>query len=195
VAIVEDGAKLLAAARSLRPDVIIADISMPVLDGLEALRRLKSEQIGSRVILLTMHAEKALAAEALRAGAAGYLLKQSAAEELVTAIREVLNGRVYVSPMIARQAIHALSAPRRSPAGREGDPLTQRQRQVLKLVAQGMTMKEVADALTLSRRTVESHKYEMMEVLGVHSTAELVHYAIRKGVVSLESAEDGAGAP
>jgi DNA-binding NarL/FixJ family response regulator len=178
VGIVDNGEALVDAARRLRPRVIVADMSMPVMSGLDALRRLRADGVDARFVFLTMHADAALAGEALRAGASGYLLKQGAGEELLAAIKDVLAGRVYVSPLIARAVIGALSHPA-PPAER----LTLRQRDVLRLLAGGKSMKEVAAALDLSPRTVESHKYEMMHVLGVQSNAELIRYALRHGLV------------
>lgn len=178
--IVDDGAKLIGAARRLRPDVIVSDLAMPVLGGIEALRRLKAEGSAAKVILLTMHADAHLASEALRAGASGYLLKNSAGDELITAIKQVLQGNVYISPLVAGGVVAAMSKPQAKAEPR----LTPRQREVLRFVAEGMTMKEVAAALNLSPRTVETHKYEMMDALGVKSTAELVQYAVRQGVLA-----------
>src|SRR5262249_51568737 len=161
--------ELVDAARALRPDVIVTDLAMPVLSGLDALRRLQAEGVDCKVVFLTMHAEAHLAGEALRAGAAGYVLKHSAGEELIRAIRDVLQGLVYVTPRVATEVMATL-------AGRPAQPaveLTPRQRDVLRLIAEGRTMKEVAAALRLSRRTVETHKYEMMHALGMRTTAEL----------------------
>jgi DNA-binding NarL/FixJ family response regulator len=174
VGTVGDGAALVEAAGRLRPDVIVADISMPVLSGLDALRRLKAAGADPKVVFLTMHADPKLATEAIRAGAAGYLLKQSAGEELTAAIREVLQGRVYLTPRIAREVLAALA----QPASATGPPLTPRQWDVLRLVARGRTLKEIAAVLHISPRTVETHKYEMMRALGVDTTAELIRYAL-----------------
>jgi DNA-binding NarL/FixJ family response regulator len=175
-----DGAGLVAAARRLVPDVIIADIAMPVLNGLGALRQIKAEGIPSRVIFVTMHADAGLAIEALRAGASGYVVKHSAGEELTVAIHEVLAGRRYVTPRIAPEVIQRL--------GDRSDPvrlsLTARQRDVLRLVVAGKRMKEIAEILGLSARTVETHKYEAMQALGVATTAELISYAVRHELVS-----------
>src|SRR5262245_39241739 len=155
VGTVADGQALLDAARHFRPDVITTDIAMPGLGGLEALRRLSAEGLAPRVVFLTMFADARLAAEALRAGASGYVPKEAAGEELLQAVREVLQGRTYLTPRLARDAVTALAGATASPAGR----LTPRQREVLGLVAAGRTMKQVAAELHLSRRTVESHKY------------------------------------
>jgi DNA-binding NarL/FixJ family response regulator len=177
---VGDGNELIDAARKLRPDVIVADISMPVVSGLEALRRLKTTKSDAKIIFLTMHADAQLATEAFRAGASGYVLKQSAGEELIAAIQEVLRGRTYLTPLITKNVIATLteSVPQ-SPV-----KLTSRQREVLRLIAEGRRMKEIGAILELSTRTVETHKYEMMRALGMESTAELVRYAIQIGLVA-----------
>jgi two-component system, NarL family, response regulator NreC len=152
---------------------------MPVLSGLETLRRLKAEHIDAKVIFLTMHADAQLATEALRAGASGYVLKHSAGEELIRAIQEVVEGRVYLTPLLTKDVITTLTEPTTQPAVQ----LTPRQREVLQLIAEGRRMKEIAAALQLSTRTVETHKYEMMRALGADSTAGLVRYAIQLGLV------------
>jgi len=176
---VSDGAQLIEAVRRLRPDVIVTDISMPGLSGLDVLLRLKADRLDSRTIVLTMHHEVELAVRAVRAGAAGYLLKDSAGEELVTAIREVLQGRVYLTPAITREVMERLAAPDGG-----GEPqLTPRQLDVLRLILKGKRMKEIAAELSLSVRTVEAHKYEMMETLDVHSTAELVKHAMEHRLI------------
>jgi DNA-binding NarL/FixJ family response regulator len=179
VGTVGNGSELIDAARKLRPDVIVADISMPVLSGLEALRRLKAARSEAKVIFLTMHADAQLATEAFRAGASGYVLKQSAGEELIAAIQEVLQGRTYLTPLMTKDVIANFT---------ETTPptvkLTTRQREVLRLIAEGRRMKEIGAILQLSTRTVETHKYEMMRGLGVESTAELVRYAIQIGLVN-----------
>jgi DNA-binding NarL/FixJ family response regulator len=174
VAAVGDGDTLLDAARRLRPDIIVTDISMPGLSGLDALLRLKAEHIESRVIMLTMHNDTELATRAIRAGASGFLLKESAGEELLTAIGQALQGRVYLTPTVTKGVMERMAGP----AGVSEPPLTPRQRDVLRLIVKGQRMKEIAANLSLSTRTVETHKYEMMEALGLHSTAELVRYAL-----------------
>jgi DNA-binding NarL/FixJ family response regulator len=175
-----DGLELIDAAKRLRPDVIVADVEMPGLNGVEALRRLTAvEKVDAKVVFLTMHDEAELATEAFRAGGVGYVLKQSATEELHTAIQEVLQGRVYVTSRIAKGVLSGLAAPSANPA-----TLTARQQDVLRLIAEGHRMKEIATILNLSTRTVEGYKYEMMQTLGVSSTAELVRYAIKHGIVS-----------
>ena len=177
---VGDGEALLEKARELLPDVIVTDISMPAgPSGLDVVARLKSEKISSKVIVLTMHNDPALAMRATRDGASGYLLKDSAGEELVTAIQQALLGRVYLTPALTRGVMDRLS----TGPGESMPELTDRQRDVLRLIVEGRRMKEIAAALDLSTRTVETHKYEMMRVLGVGSTAELVRYAIEHRLV------------
>ena len=172
---VGDGQMLLDAARRLRPDVIVTDISMPSLSGLDVLSQLQAARIASKVVVLTMHSDPELATRAIRAGASAFLLKHSAGEELLTAIHEALQGHVYITPSVTRDVMTRLAAAVASPE----PPLTPRQRDVLRLIVKGHRMKEIAAALQLSTRTVETHKYEMMQVLGVHSTAELVRYALQ----------------
>ena len=177
VGTVADGHALVDAADRLRPDVIITDVNMPSLSGLDALSRLKRQGINSKVIILTMHGESGVAAQAIKAGASGFLLKDSAGEELVEAIESVLNGRVYLTPAVTRDVLETLQRPDTAKI-----ELTPRQRDVLRLIVQGHRMKEIAVTLSLSTRTVETHKYEMMRALGVQSTAELVRWAITNGL-------------
>ena len=185
VGIVGDGRSLIDEATRLQPDVVVTEIYMPLLNGVDALKQLRSSGIDSRFVFLTGHAEAKLAAETFRAGASGFLSKQCAAEELIQAVRDVAQGRVYVTPLIEKEMIALLLEARSSPSVIEPE-LTPRQREVLQLVAEGRTMKEVADILGISVRTAESHKYETMEILGARSTAELIHWAIRLNLVSIK---------
>lgn len=173
VGTVSDGHQLVDVAIRLRPDVIVTDVSMPGLSGLDVLARLKTERVDSKVVVLTMHNDPEVATVAMRSGAAGFLVKESAGEELLAAIRQVLQGRVYLTPALTRGVMERMA----------GDPvavtqLTPRQQDVLRLIVKGQRMKEIAANLGLSTRTVETHKYEMMQALGVSSTAELVRYAL-----------------
>lgn len=177
VATVADGAALVAAGERLRPDVIVTDVSMPVISGLDALERLRKRGVVSKFVILTMHADAAVAARAIRGGASAFLLKQSAGDELMGAIDEVLNGRTYLTPAITRDVLAAFE---RSSDEAGEVRLTPRQRDVLRLIVDGRRMKEIAAILNLSTRTVETHKYEMMRSLGVQSTAELVRLAITR---------------
>jgi len=182
VGTVHDGRALLEAVDSLRPDVILTDISMPLLNGLDAIRQIRERRSNAKIIVLTMHRETQLAVDAFRAGALGYMLKVSPPEELVTAIQEVAQGRAYVTTLLAKDLITLLlEAGGRAPV--EGSALTARQREVLQLIAEGKTMKEVAAILEISPRTAESHKYEIMQALGVQTTAELVQHAVRLKLV------------
>jgi DNA-binding NarL/FixJ family response regulator len=177
VGTVENGQALVEAAGQLRPDVIVVDISMPLMNGLDAIRKLKEQGATAKVIFLTMHADDRLLAEAFRCGGSGYVLKQSAGEELILAIKQVLGGHKYVTPLLAKEWAADFS--------KESDgkrTLTPRQREVLRLVIEGCTMKEVASRMGISTRTAESHKYEMMEGLGVDNTSELIQYAIKIGL-------------
>jgi DNA-binding NarL/FixJ family response regulator len=181
VAIVENGQALVDAAQRIDTDVIIVDISMPVLNGFDAARRLKELGIAAKIIFLTMHADDRLLAEAFRCGGSGYVLKQSAGAELTLAIKQVLAGQKYVTPLIATEWVQNLS---KQINGSTKLELTPRQREVLQLVVEGCTMKEIAARLGISSRTAESYKYEMMEGLGVDNTAELIQYAIKLGLTS-----------
>jgi DNA-binding NarL/FixJ family response regulator len=183
VGMVGDGRALLNAVNELKPDVVVADISMPLLNGLDAVRQIKLSKPHIKIVILTMHNEPEMAVESFRAGALGYVLKMSAGEELVTAIREVAQGRAYLSSLIAKDMID-IFLEARNPASNQGDTLTARQREVLQLVAEGKTMKEVAAILNISQRTAESHKYEIMRALGITSTAALVQYAIKNRLIS-----------
>jgi DNA-binding NarL/FixJ family response regulator len=184
VGIVHDGRALLTAVDELRPDVVIADISMPLLNGVDAVKQIQASKRGIKVIMLTMHADVPLAVAAFRAGASGYVLKSSAGDELIAAVEEVLKGRSYLTPLIAKDVLGALLEGEAS-AQSQGK-LTPRQREVLQLIAEGHTMKEVASILHISTRTAESHKYEMMNILGVTTTAELIQCAIRLSLITLE---------
>jgi len=183
VGAVADGRALLSVAPELRPDIVVLDIAMPLLNGLDAARQLKRVMPEVKVIFLTVSEDPDLAAEAFRAGASGYLLKNSAASELFQAIQEVYQGRSYVTPLATKGLVsNFLDEPK--PAKKSSE-LSPRQREVLQLLAEGHTMKEIARILKITPRTVAFHKYSMMEELGVRSSAELVQYAIKKRVVSV----------
>jgi DNA-binding NarL/FixJ family response regulator len=180
VGVVSDGRALVDAAERLRPDVIVLDIAMPLLNGLDAGRQIKQKLREVRLVFLTMNEDPALAAEAFRAGASAYLLKRSAASELRTALDEVMRGRSYVTPLVTGGMVEALLDHGKGPQPVE---LTPRQREVLQLLAEGRSMKEVATVLNLAPRTIAFHKYEMMKQLGITSTAELIQYAVRQHIV------------
>jgi DNA-binding NarL/FixJ family response regulator len=177
---VSDGRAVVAAAETLNPDVVVLDISMPLLNGLEAGRQIKQKSRGVTLVFLTMNEDADLAAEAFRSGASAYVLKRSAASELMTAIREVVQGRSYITPLITEGVVGSLLNVDETKNRHE---LTPRQVEVLLLLAEGRSMKEVARVLDLTPRTVAFHKYRMMEQIGVKSTAELVQYAVKHHIV------------
>jgi len=180
VATASNGRELLEAVRRLKPDVVVADLTMPLLGGIEALQLLRNEGIACRFIILTVHADPAIAAEAMRAGAMGYVVKEAAGEELIQALRLVMTGRTYLSPLVSSEVVERLARGVPSP----GEALTPRQREVLRLLAEGHRVKAIAAELDLSVRTVETHKYEIMHLLGIDNTVDLVKFAIRQGIVS-----------
>ncbi|MCC6367479.1 MAG: response regulator transcription factor [Bryobacterales bacterium] len=184
VGTVSDGREMIEACRRLHPDVVVADVSMPLLNGIDAARILRDDGSRSRIVFLTMHPDLSYATRALEAGAAGYVLKHAASDELVAAIHEALAGRTYLSPGLQTPAMLELLASGK-PQTRETLRLTARQIEVLQLLAEGRSAKEIGAILNISARTVEFHKYKMMDDLGVHSSAELVQYAIRHGLVSV----------
>jgi DNA-binding NarL/FixJ family response regulator len=176
----QDGRQLVDAAERLKPDVIVLDISMPLLNGLEAGRQIKQKQRDVKLVFLTMNEDADLAAEAFRSGASAYLLKRSSASELLTAIREVMKGRSYITPFVAEGLVGSLM---RAPEEPPTHDLTSRQREVLQLLAEGHSMKAVADVLKLTPRTVAFHKYRIMAQLKIKSTAELIQYAVKHHIV------------
>lgn len=179
---VRDGRALVATVTELKPDVVVTDISMPGLNGLEAIRQIRKLRPSTKILALTMHSEPTLVAEALKAGASGYVLKSSAVEELERAIREVLLGRTYVTSLIAKDVFSVLME---SGGSANAEPqLTTRQREVLQLIGEGRTMKEIANTLNISPRTAESHKYDMMQTLGCKTTADLIRHAVKLRLVS-----------
>ena len=175
-----DGRAAVAAAERLKPDVVVMDMSMPLLNGLDAARQIKRKLHDVKIVFVTMNEDSDIAAEAFRSGASGYLLKRSAASELSTAIREVMQGRSYLTPLITDSLIGTLLHPEDHKAKGE---LTSRQREVLQLLVEGRSMKEVASILSVTPRTVAYHKYTMMAQLKVKTTAELVQYAIKQRIV------------
>jgi DNA-binding NarL/FixJ family response regulator len=183
VGIVNDGRSLLVAAQTLQPDLIIVDIGMPQLNGIDATRQIKRLCPRVKMIIVTMNEDSDLVGEAFRAGASGYLLKTSASNELLQAIQEVLKGASYLSPRITSRAVtsmlrggNVISEKRRE--------LSTRQREVIQLLAEGRSMKEVADLLTISLRTVAAHKYRIMELLEIKNNADLYRYAVRNQIVA-----------
>ena len=184
VGTVEDGRALVAQAAKLRPDVIVADISMPRLNGIDAVRQIKKTDPTIKVVFLTMHPDATYAAGAFEAGASGFVLKHSASSELITAIREALRGRTYVTPLIAGDLIRTYQG-KGFPAAPASAELSSRQREVLQLLAEGKSAKEIGAFLNISARTVEFHKYRIMELLHIKTSAELVQYAVKHGLISV----------
>jgi two-component system, NarL family, response regulator NreC len=179
VAEATDGREAVALAEQHKPDVAVLDLMMPLLNGLEAGREILQNRYATAAILLTMHTQEHQIAAALRAGIRGYLLKTQAAEDLVKAIRDVVRGEIYLSPGVSRIVVESYL----TGAQPAGDPLAPRERQVLQLVAEGKTSKEIASLLGLTVKTAESYRARVMEKLDLHETAALVRYAIRHGII------------
>ncbi|MGE3872522.1 MAG: response regulator [Parvibaculaceae bacterium] len=183
VGMVEDGRALIAAARTLKPDLIVADISMPHMNGIDAMAQLKKDNPKIKVVFLTMHQDPAYARRALDAGAHGFVVKHSAAAELVMAVNAALKGQTFVTPALAGDLLR--QGNKSSEAVAAAELLTGRQLEILRLLAEGRSAKEIAVSLAISPRTVEFHKYQLMEAHGLHSNAELIHFAIKHGVVTI----------
>jgi two-component system, NarL family, response regulator NreC len=179
VATASDGQQLVERARQHRPEIIVSDINMPGMSGLDAMRRLKADGLRSKFIFLTLHTDSRLASEAMRAGASGYLLKHAAAEELIAAIHAVMEGHTYLTPLMTREVLWALG----QSDGVQSPALTPRQLDVLRLIAAGKRMKEIANELNISVRTVETHKQDLLQTLGLETTADLIKFAVRQGLV------------
>ena len=180
VGMVGDGRALVAEAAKLRPDVVVVDVAMPLLNGVDAARQIKQTLPETRIVFLTMNEDPDLAAEAFRAGASGYLLKRSAASELLTAIREVVQRRSYVTPLVTEGLVGSMMLGETYGAGSH---LTARQREVIQLLAEGHSMKEIAGILNIAPRTVAFHKYRIMDQLHLKTTAELIQFAVKHHIV------------
>ena len=172
---------MLDLARQYKPDVVVADISMPQLDGLEAARIIRKELRSTKILFLTMHTDIPMVENAFRAGASGFMTKTANSDELLRAIQTVAKGETYIAPMLAGELIEVLTIP--NPEHQPAAALTTKQRQIVQLLAEGKTMKEAAGTMNISTRTAESHKYEVMRRLRVKTTAELIRYAIRSNLV------------
>jgi DNA-binding NarL/FixJ family response regulator len=204
VAEASDGRQAVEMARELAPDVVVMDVAMPQLNGIEATRQIAADEPGMKVVALSMHSDRRFVSEALKAGASGYVLKDGAFDELINAIRAVASDKVYLSPRVAGVVVEdyvrrlparanahgaqpASAAPDEAAARRGAfDALTPREREVLQLMAEGYATKEVAHRLRVSVKTVETHRRQIMEKLDLHSVAELTKYAIREGLTTLE---------
>jgi DNA-binding NarL/FixJ family response regulator len=180
---VEEGRALIEATINLQPDLVILDISMPRLNGIEAAKTLKKQVPAVKLIFVTMHADMAYVDAAFRAGASGYLLKRSAATELLQSVQSVMNDKFYVTSLITKEVVTSFLKPTQ-PRLATIDDLTTRQHEILQLVAEGLSAKEIADQLKISHRTVEFHKTKIMEQLHVHTTTDLVKYAMAHGLIT-----------
>jgi two-component system, NarL family, response regulator NreC len=182
----EDGREAIAKAEELHPDVVVMDIAMPGLNGLEATRQIKKRFPDIKIIILTMHTNEEYVLQTLKAGASGYLVKKAAPDELISAINAVHKGNSFLSPSISRMVIDEyIRRSKEISEGEEGfEQLTVREREVLQLIAEGRKTREIAELLYISIKTVETHKAHIMDKLDIHSTAELTRYAIRKGIIS-----------
>jgi len=183
VGVAHDGCTMIEMAKEKRPDVIVTDISMPNLNGIDAARMLRQDIPSIKILFLTMHSDFLLIGDAFRAGASGFVLKSCDMSELVKAIHSIAKGSTYITPLLAEDLISILMTTDPRKPSRE-TPLTSRQREVLQLLSEGKTMKEAADLLGISARTAESHKYEIMRQLGIKSTAALISYAVRVKLVA-----------
>ena len=185
----EDGREAIAKAEELHPDVVVMDIAMPGLNGLEATRQIKKRFPDIKIIILTMHTNKEYVSQTLKAGASGYLVKKAAPDELISAINAVHKGNSFLSPSISRMVIDEyIQRSKEISEGEEGfEQLTVREREVLQLIAEGRKTREIAELLYISIKTVETHRAHIMNKLDIHSTAELTRYAIRKGIISSDT--------
>ncbi len=196
--ILSDGRSLIQAVTETQPDLVIVDISLPLLNGLDAARQIKQAHPRTKILMLTMHADKVFVVEAFQVGVAGYVLKQSLSNELQQAVREVLKGNTYISPAVAQGIVEHLNQQARAD---QGDPsakgfdhsLSPRQREVLQLVAEGRSTKEIASILNVSTKTVEFHRTRIMKELGLKTRPELTKYAIANGLISLEGVAPSGG--
>ena len=186
VGVARDGRSMIELAKDIRPDVVVMDIAMPELNGIDAARILRKEVSSARILILSMYADLPIVEEAFRAGASGYVLKICSADEFVKAIQCVARGTTYITPLLAGDLISTLLTVGTHASSSRETKLTLRQREVLQLLAEGKTMKQVATLLGISTRTAESHKYEIMRQLGLRTTAELIRYAVRIKLVQLE---------
>jgi DNA-binding NarL/FixJ family response regulator len=181
-----DGLEAVQLTERLKPDVLIIDLMMPSLNGLEATRQIGQRSPHTRVVILSMHANEAYVLEALRNGAAGYVLKDSSAADLVQAVREVVAGRRYLSAPLSERAIAAYIQKASDVALDPYEMLTNREREVLHLAAEGHTNAEIADQLSISPRTAETHRANLMHKLGLHTHTDLIRYALRRGILPME---------
>ena len=182
-----DGLEAIQLAERLQPDIIVLDLMMPGISGLEATRQIGDNCPQTRIIILSMHADEAYVLEALRNGASGYVLKDSSADDLVRAVREVEAGRRYLSPPLSERAIEAYTRKAQETSMDPYEELTNREREVLHLAAEGHSSTEIAERLSISSRTVETHRANMMRKLDLHSQTDLIRYALKRGIIPMEN--------
>ena len=192
VGIASNGRDLIDLAVQHKPNMILSDVSMPSMNGLDALSALKKLGSHSKFIMLTMHFDLSIAIEVFRAGASAFVMKTASGDELKEALQAVYRGGYYLSPQFPCDLVTLLAEAARRPATEKGPQLTPRQREVLQLVAEGKSMKEVAAELNLSTRTAESHKYQLMKMLAIRTNAELVQYAIKIGLINIQTLKTSA---
>jgi len=192
LSIASNGRELTELAARLKPDLILTDLSMPILNGLEAMRSLADKNLRSKFVVLTMHLDVSLAVQAFRTGASAFVLKTTGREELQKALQMVYRGGYYLSPQFSCDLVSVLAQAAKRPLSDYGPQLTRRQREVLQLVAEGKTMKEVAAELNISTRTAESYKYHLMDALSIRTNAELVQYAVKIGLITLKPLNSAA---
>jgi DNA-binding NarL/FixJ family response regulator len=192
VGIAANERELVDLAEKLKPNLILTDVSMPMMNGVDAVNTLSKMGLRCKFVVLTMHFDLSLAVEVFRSGGSAFVLKTASGDELKEALQTVHRGGCYLSPQFPCDLITLLAEAARRPASEHGPKLTQRQREVLQMVAEGKSMKEVAAQLNLSTRTAESHKYQLMKMLGIRTNAELVQYAIQIGLINLKALETHA---
>ncbi len=190
--IATNGRELVDLALQHKPNMILSDVSMPIMSGLDALNTLKKAGLRNKFVMLTMHFDLSIAVEVFREGASAFVMKTASGEELKEALQSVYRGGYYLSPQFPCDLVTVLAEAARRPKGVKGPQLTPRQREVLQLVAEGKSMKEVAAQLKLSTRTAESHKYQLMKMLAIRSNAELVQYAIKIGLINIQTLRTSA---
>ena len=192
IGIATNGRELVDLAAKHKPNMILSDVSMPIMNGLDALTTIKKMGLHTKFIMLTMHFDLSIAVEVFRSGASAFVMKTASGDELKEALQTVYRGGYYLSPQFPCDLVTLLAEAARRPSPEQGPKLTQRQREVLQLVAEGKSMKEVAALLKLSTRTAESHKYQLMRMLAIRSNAELVQYAIKIGLISIQTLNTSA---
>lgn len=184
-----DGEEAIVKARGLKPDVILMDISLPKVNGIEATKMIKAERPEAKILILTMHEDEEYVLPLLAAGASGYILKKTASSELISALRAVAEGNAFLHPVVAKTVLEKYRQGQPAPSAGGPDGLTEREVEVLRLVAQGLSNREIADRLFISIKTVQAHRSNIMEKLNLHDRVELAKYALRKGLIKIDEQE------